>query len=152
GLWIDNSSASPSGNLLTMGISGIHIVRFVPSNGDINSIFSDSALGTSNTDGFIHYPSCPGTPTGVPTAYTGVIPTVVDSTNQRFYAYIGGAWRNLTPTSTTINPSDNVVPYRSSATAFSDSSLNVGTSLALSSAITARTTGAPTYFFRLITP
>lgn len=53
---------------------------------------------------------------------------------------------------TTINPTDTRIPYRSSSTAFADSSLTVGTNLALSSAITARTSGSPTHFFRLVTP
>jgi hypothetical protein len=155
GLWIDNSQASPTGNLFVTGIAGIKIFRIVPSNGDLNFVFSDAALGTTNTDGFIHYPSMAGVPTGVPTAYTGTIPTVIDTTNNRFYGYISGTWTNLSGSGgggTTINPTDTVIPYRANATTFNDSSWSVGTSLAASSAITARTTGAPTYFFRLITP
>lgn len=51
------------------------------------------ALATTATDGFLYVPSCAGTPTGVPTAQTGMIPLVYDSTNNILYAYSGGAWR-----------------------------------------------------------
>jgi hypothetical protein len=61
----------------------------------VNVVFSDAALATNATDGFPYLPTCAGTPTGTPTAYTGTVPVVVDSTNQRLYAYSGGAWRKL---------------------------------------------------------
>jgi hypothetical protein len=50
------------------------------------------AIATTATDGFVYMPSCAGPPTGVPTAATGMIPFVVDSTNSRAYIYSGGAW------------------------------------------------------------
>lgn len=52
-----------------------------------------AAIGTAAKDGFLYIPSCAGTPTGTPTAYTGSIPIVYDSTNFILYAYAGGAWR-----------------------------------------------------------
>jgi hypothetical protein len=53
----------------------------------------------------------------------------------------------------TINPTNNVMPYRSSASAFLDSSYTITTStLESSQAATARTSGSPTYYFRIITP
>jgi len=52
-----------------------------------------SALSTSATDGFTYIPECAGTPTGTPTAVTGAIPLVVDSTNHKLYFYSGGAWQ-----------------------------------------------------------
>lgn len=51
-----------------------------------------AALSTTATDGFWYVPSCAGAPTGVPTARTGTIPIVVDSTNNKMYIYSGGAW------------------------------------------------------------
>lgn len=54
-----------------------------------------AALATTDTDGFLYVPNCPGVPTGVPTGVTGLVPLVVDSTNQRLYAYLGGAWVQL---------------------------------------------------------
>jgi len=58
---------------------------------------SGSALATTATDGFTYVPSCAGTPTGVPTAVTGAIPIVVDSTNSKLYFYSNGAWRDAGP-------------------------------------------------------
>jgi hypothetical protein len=39
------------------------------------------ALATTATDGFTYIPTCAGTPTGTPTAYTGKVPMVYDTTN-----------------------------------------------------------------------
>jgi len=61
-----------------------------------NFVWSTAALGTTATDGFIYMSSCAGTPTGVPTAYTGRIPLVFDSTNNRFYTYSSG-WKTPFP-------------------------------------------------------
>jgi len=52
-----------------------------------------AALATTATDGFTYIPSCAGTPTGTPTAVTGKIPLVYDSTNNILYAFSNGAWR-----------------------------------------------------------
>jgi len=56
-----------------------------------NVIVNTAALVTTATDGFLYIPSCPGTPTGVPTSYTGRLPMVFDSTNNRLYIY-DGSW------------------------------------------------------------
>lgn len=52
-----------------------------------------AALATTAVAGFLHIPTCAGTPTGVPTLYTGCVPMVYDTTNNRLYVYSGGAWR-----------------------------------------------------------
>lgn len=57
-----------------------------------NVVCSDAALATNATNGFLYVPSCAGTPTGVPTAFTGTIPVCADSTNNKLYIYSGGAW------------------------------------------------------------
>jgi len=51
------------------------------------------ALATTAVDGFTYIPSCAGAPTGVPTAQTGMVPLVYDSTNNVFYVRSGGTWR-----------------------------------------------------------
>jgi hypothetical protein len=56
-----------------------------------------SALATGATAGFTFIPSCAGTPTGTPTAHTGMTPYVHDSTNGILYAYSGGAWNIVIP-------------------------------------------------------
>lgn len=53
---------------------------------------SGSALATNATSGFTYIPTCAGAPTGTPTLYTGTVPLVYDSTDNRLYIYTGGAW------------------------------------------------------------
>lgn len=56
-----------------------------------------AAIATNATNGFFYVPGCAGTPTGTPTAYTGRVPIVVDTTNNKLYFYSGGAWRDAGP-------------------------------------------------------
>jgi len=60
-----------------------------------NKVLGTAALAINATDGFTYIATCAGTPTGVPTAYTGMIPMVYDSTNNKFYMY-NGAWKSTT--------------------------------------------------------
>lgn len=53
---------------------------------------SQSALNTAATDGFVYIPTCAGTPTGVPTAYTGSVAIIYDTTNNKLAIY-NGAWK-----------------------------------------------------------
>ena len=55
------------------------------------------ALATTATDGFLYVPTCAGTPTGTPTAITGMAPIVVDTTNNKLYFYSNAAWRDAGP-------------------------------------------------------
>lgn len=54
-------------------------------------ILNNAAIATSATDGFIYIATCAGTPTGVPTANTGRVAMVYDTTNHQFWIY-DGAW------------------------------------------------------------
>ena len=56
-----------------------------------------AAIATTATDGFLYVPTCAGTPTGTPTAITGLAPIVIDSTNNKLYFYSGGVWRDAGP-------------------------------------------------------
>ena len=58
---------------------------------------ASAALATNATDGFLYVPTCAGTPTGTPTAITGMAPIVVDTTNNKLYFYSGGTWRDAGP-------------------------------------------------------
>jgi hypothetical protein len=58
---------------------------------------AQAALATTATDGFLYVPTCAGTPTGTPTAITGMAPIVVNTTNNKLYFYSGGAWRDAGP-------------------------------------------------------
>lgn len=60
--------------------------------GSGNVIVNTAAIATSATDGFLYIASCAGTPSGVPTSYTGRVPMVYDSTNNKIYVY-NGAWK-----------------------------------------------------------
>lgn len=56
-------------------------------------VVGDAAISTSATDGFFYIPTCAGTPTGTPTALTGRVPMIFDTTNSQFWFYTGGAWK-----------------------------------------------------------
>lgn len=55
-------------------------------------INATGALATNATDGFIYLPTCAGTPTGVPTTFTGTVPIVYDTTGGKLYTRVGGSW------------------------------------------------------------
>lgn len=54
-----------------------------------------AALLTNATDGFTYIPTCAGTPTGTPTAQTGTVPIVYDTSANRLYVHNGGAWKSV---------------------------------------------------------
>lgn len=58
-----------------------------------NVIHGAAAIATTATNGFTYIATCAGAPTGVPTAYTGRVPMVFDSTNSKFYIYTNGSWK-----------------------------------------------------------
>jgi hypothetical protein len=58
---------------------------------------AQGALATTATNGFLYVPTCSGTPTGTPTAITGLAPIVVDTTNNKLYFYSTGVWRDAGP-------------------------------------------------------
>ena len=63
-----------------------------------NVMVGNAALPVTATNGFLYIPTCAGAPTGTPTAYTGLAPIIIDTTNLRIYTRIGATWRraNLT--------------------------------------------------------
>lgn len=57
---------------------------------------SGSALLTTATAGYVLFPSCAGTPTGVPTGQgAGAIPMQFDTTGVKLWFYTGGAWKGV---------------------------------------------------------
>jgi hypothetical protein len=58
---------------------------------------ASAALATNATNGFLYVPTCAGTPTGTPTAITGMAPIVVDTTNNKLYFYSNAVWRDAGP-------------------------------------------------------
>lgn len=59
-------------------------------------VVGGAALATTATDGFLYIPSGAGAPTGVPTAFTGLVPLYIDSTNKFLYLYVAGGWKKST--------------------------------------------------------
>jgi hypothetical protein len=62
---------------------------------DSSLVVGNAALATAATDGFLYLPTCPGAPTGVPSAKTGTTATIYDTTDDKLYVY-NGAWRSVT--------------------------------------------------------
>lgn len=58
---------------------------------------NQSALATNATNGFVYIRTCAGTPTGAPTAFTGHVAMVYDTTNNKLYCY-NSAWKSVTLT------------------------------------------------------
>ena len=52
------------------------------------------ALPATATDGFLYIRTASGPPTGTPTAFTGTVPMVYDTTNNHFYIY-NGEWKKV---------------------------------------------------------
>ncbi len=60
-------------------------------------VIGTAAIATNATDGFIYIPTCAGTLTGVPSAQTGRVAMVYDTTNNEFWIYDGGWKEPKTP-------------------------------------------------------
>lgn len=88
------SSGLVPGRLLFMTIaSGVEPVERMRIDRNGNVIVNTAALATTATDGFLYIPTCAGTPIGTPTAYSGRVPMVYDTTNNKLYIY-NGAWKS----------------------------------------------------------
>jgi len=77
--------------------SGGTTVRFFLSSTGNTVLGAQAALATNATTGHVYIPTCAGTPTGVPTAYTGKVAMIFDTTNNRLYIYDGGWLGGTTP-------------------------------------------------------
>ena len=54
-----------------------------------------AAPATTATGGFVGIPVMAGAPTGTPSASAGYAPMVADSTNNKLWVYINGAWKGV---------------------------------------------------------
>ena len=91
---ITTPASSIGGCALASGGLGCSGIRVTGGNTVLNA--SGAALPTTATSNFPYIPSCAGTPTGTPTAFTGAVPMIVDTTNSKIWFYIGGAWKGVT--------------------------------------------------------
>jgi hypothetical protein len=92
GVSIQTDNASPAS--MTLSTGGSERMR-IDASGNVR--IGTAALATTATDGFLYIPTCAGTPTGTPTAITGLAPLVINTTNNKLYFYSGGAWRDAGP-------------------------------------------------------
>lgn len=92
GLLVNNGTST--GNIATFQDNGTAAFQITDNS---NIVVGSAALATTATDTFLYITSCPGAPTGVPTSFTGRVPLVVDSTNNKLYFYSTGAWRDAGP-------------------------------------------------------
>jgi len=63
-----------------------------------NVVCNYGAVSASATDGFLYVASCAGTPTGVPRNYSGRAALVIDSSNEKLWAYVNGSWKSCSLT------------------------------------------------------
>jgi len=97
---------SANGSNVNLGMVGTEVLWQVNgttgglvSGGNFRFSHGTSALATTATEGFAHWQSCAGAPTGVPaTIPTGQVPMVFDTTNARLYFYHGAAWHYVAQT------------------------------------------------------
>lgn len=65
-------------------------------------VLGNAALATADTDGYVYIPTCSGTPTGVPTTFTGRVAIVYDTSAHQFWIYDGAWLQPKTPAAAAI--------------------------------------------------
>ena len=86
-------AGSSSITFATGGTSLSNIRLKIDNNGNV--VTSSAALSTSATNGFLYVPTCAGAPSGTPTAFTGTVALVFDTTDNKLYFY-NGSWKAAT--------------------------------------------------------
>jgi len=100
GLSGTNSGFGGSAHTLTCQVGGAEKWRITDTDSNFqwkgsSFLLASAVLATNATDGFAYIPTCAGAPTGTPTAHTGGVAIVWDTTNHKFWVY-DGAWKGGT--------------------------------------------------------
>ncbi len=122
-----SSAASNNQIMFTAQPRGVEAFRITHLS---NVLIARASIAAADTDGFPYIPiiSLNNEPTGTPTGFSGMGPVVLESdvTNSqyRWWAYLNGAWRNLTGGGTIGGGgTTNRIPLWTSATTLGDSFL-----------------------------
>lgn len=92
---INEAHATPTGSMnFYTANSGGTLVQAFRIDSSSNVVLGTAALATTATSGFLYIPTCAGAPTGVPTANTGRVPIIFDTTNNKLCIY-NGAWKTV---------------------------------------------------------
>ncbi len=95
GLTMNSLPISP-GSTSSISYNGAGSIVITPGNRHVQ-LGASGAHATTDVGGFPTIPGTPGTPVGTPANLaSGHVPFTVDTTNNKFYAYYGGAWHDLT--------------------------------------------------------
>lgn len=94
-IFLEAGSANNTGKMTITTAKAGTLTSAVTITENQSVIIGAAAIATNATDGFLYIPSCAGTPTGVPSANTGRVAMVYDTTNNKFYVY-NGAWKSVT--------------------------------------------------------
>lgn len=89
--WTSTTSTQDAKMIFAVALNGTVTERVEITSGGSVLLAKAGALATTATDGFTYVPTCAGTPTGVPTAQTGMVAMVFDTTNNKLWVY-DGAW------------------------------------------------------------
>lgn len=107
-----------TGNSISWRINGNTVGQIKMALSVANFVLGNAQLSPTTTDGFVYLPSMNGTPINTPTAFGQTVPITVDTANQRLYAYMGGAWVNLTSSGSGPSGVANELQYRISGATF----------------------------------
>lgn len=92
-------SVNASSSNVSLNTSALTVGNVTISNSSI--ITTTAELSTTATTGFLYIPTCNGTPTGIPTSFTGTVPIVLDTANNKLYFYFDG-WKTVVPSNTLV--------------------------------------------------
>jgi len=88
----DNLGIGDTTNVSLLQLQSANGHRFATSG---NFEFGTAAIATNATVGFLCIPTCAGTPTGAAAPTTGLAPFIIDTTNSKLWARIGGTWKGV---------------------------------------------------------